>query len=182
MKYLFSIILTLSAFWSLAQVNASFYSLQAVANDGSAFSFNQLKGKKVLIVNTASRCGFTPQYAKLQELYAKYKGNGFVILAFPANDFLKQEPGSNQEIRQFCTEKYEVTFPLMEKISVKGEDMSPVYQWLTQKSKNGAMDSKVSWNFQKYLIDENGNLVKVLQPSVKPDDPQIINFITDSRN
>ncbi|MGM0648657.1 MAG: glutathione peroxidase, partial [Bacteroidota bacterium] len=111
--------------------------------NGKDFDFSQLKGKKVLVVNTASKCGFTPQYEGLQDLYEKYKDQDFTIIGFPANNFMNQEPGSDEEIKSFCTTNYGVTFPMMSKISVKGDNMHPVYQWLTQKSKNGKEDSKV---------------------------------------
>ena len=138
-----------------------------------------LQGKKVLVVNTASKCGNTPQYKQLQEIYEKYGNADFTIIGFPANNFANQEPGSNQEIEEFCTKNYGVTFPMMSKISVKGSDMHPLYKWLTSKSENGVMDSEVTWNFQKYLIDENGNLVKTIAPKVKPDDNSIVGWIAE---
>jgi len=141
------------------------------------FDFSSLKGKKIMIVNTASKCGNTPQYKNLQEIYDTYKDNDFVIVGFPANNFGKQEPGTNTEIAEFCQLNYGVTFPMMSKISVKGEDIHPLYQFLTQKSKNGFEDSEVSWNFQKYLIDENGHLVKVIPPKTLPTDESVINWI-----
>src|SRR5512133_1845753 len=113
-----------------------------------------------MVVNVASTCGLTPQYKELEEIYEKYQSDNFVIIGFPANNFMNQEPGTAGEIRKFCTDNYGVTFPIMEKISVKGDDMHPVYQWLTSKSKNGVKDSEVTWNFQKYLIDEKGNLIE----------------------
>ncbi len=146
---------------------SGFYSFKVKTLDGKDFSFSSLKGKKVMIVNTASRCGFTPQYKDLEELYEKYQGN-LVIIGFPANNFASQEPGTAVEIQKFCSENYGVTFPMMGKISVKGDDMHPLYKWLTSKDKNGVMDSEVKWNFQKYLIDENGKLVDVLYSKEKP--------------
>lgn len=154
-----------------------FYNLHAKKIDGSDFNFSGLKGKKVMIVNTASKCGFTPQYEDLQRLYEKYKDKNFIIIGFPANDFLKQEPGTNAEIAEFCQKNYGVTFPMMAKISVKDNEMHPVYKWLTQKSLNGFSDSKVKWNFQKYLIDEKGNLVAVHYSKTKPFDEAIVKFI-----
>ncbi len=145
--------------------------------DGKEFNLSTLKGKKVLIVNTASKCGFTPQYEDLQKLYEKYSSNDLVIIGFPANNFMSQEPGSNSEIKQFCTSKYNVTFPMMSKISVKGDDIHPLYQWLTKKELNGKLDSKVKWNFQKYMIDENGDFVDVAYPKTNPLDNQIVNWI-----
>ena len=144
---------------------------------GNDFDFATLKGKNILIVNTASECGLTPQYKDLESIYEKYNDKNFVIIGFPANNFGSQEPGSNEEIATFCQKNFGVTFPMMAKISVKGNDMAPVYEFLTQKSKNGLQDSDVEWNFQKYLINENGELEKVLSPRVLPTDPEIINWI-----
>ncbi len=144
---------------------------------GEDFDFSTLKGKKVMIVNTASECGLTPQYEQLQEIYDKYKEKSFVIVGFPANNFGAQEPGTNNQIAEFCKLNYGVTFPMMSKISVKGEDMHPIYQLLTQKTKNGLEDSEVTWNFQKYLIDENGYLSQVISPKILPNDEEIIKWI-----
>jgi glutathione peroxidase len=156
---------------------SGFYDFKVKTLEGKDFDFASLKGKKVMIVNTASKCGNTPQYKELQDLYEQY-GKELVIIGFPANNFANQEPGTNAEIRQFCTENYGVTFPMMAKISVKGKDMAPVYQWLTSKAKNGVMDSEVKWNFQKYLIDENGKLVNVIDPKQKPESDPIIGWLT----
>lgn len=144
---------------------------------GKPFDFSSLKGKKVLIVNTASECGLTPQYKDLEAIYKKYKDKNFVIVGFPANNFGAQEPGSNEQIAKFCEMNYGVTFPMMSKISVKGDDKHPVYQFLTEKSRNGLKDSEVEWNFQKYLLNEKGELVKVLSPRVLPTDAEIIDWI-----
>ncbi|MCW0482047.1 glutathione peroxidase [Gaoshiqia sediminis] len=160
----------------------SFYDFTVKNIEGQDFSLSSLKGKKVLVVNTASKCGLTPQYEALQALYKQYGGLNFTIIGFPANNFLGQEPGSDDEIQEFCQRNYGVSFPMMSKISVKGSDMAPIYQWLTQKSKNGVMDSEVGWNFQKYLIDENGQLVDFFSPKTKPDDPKIVNWITGKAN
>ncbi len=130
-----------------------------------------------MIVNTASKCGFTPQYKELEEVSLKYKDN-LVVIGFPANNFANQEPGTASEIRKYCTENYGVTFPLMEKISVKGSDMAPIYKWLTSKKENGVMDSEVKWNFQKYLIDENGKLVDVVYSKEKPNSDKISSWIS----
>lgn len=130
-----------------------------------------------MIVNTASKCGLTPQYEQLQAIYDKYKDQNFTIIGFPANNFLKQEPGTDAEIATFCEKNYGVTFPMMSKISVKGKDMHEVYKFLTQKSKNGLEDSKVSWNFQKYLLDENGELVSIISPRTLPTDTSITDWI-----
>ena len=144
---------------------------------GKTFDFASLKGKKILVVNTASKCGLTPQYKDLEAIYKLYKDKNFVIIGFPANNFGKQEPGTNTEISTFCEMNYGVTFPMMSKISVKGKDMAPIYQFLTQKSKNGLQDSDVEWNFQKYLINEKGELEKVILPQVLPTDSSIVSWI-----
>lgn len=166
--------------FSVAGISQSsgFYDFKVKTLEGQTFDFASLKGKKVLIVNTASKCGFTPQYKDLETLYTKFGGNNFVIVAFPENNFANQEPGSATDIRKFCTENYGVTFPIMEKISVKGSDMNPVYQWLTSKAKNGVMDSEVKWNFQKYLIDENGKLVDVIYSKENPMSDKITSWIS----
>lgn len=179
MKTKITILLTAVLFTLYASTKAqSFYDLKTTTIDGKEFSFASLKGKKVMIVNTASKCGFTPQYEDLEKVYKEYKDKNFVIIGFPANNFNKQEPGSNAEIKEFCTKNYGVSFPMMEKISVKGDDMDPVYHWLTEKKLNGKMDSSVKWNFQKYLIDENGNLVDVAYSIEKPGDEKIVGWIT----
>ena len=144
---------------------------------GNVFDFASLKGKKIMIVNTASKCGLTPQYKDLEAVYKEYKDKGFVIVGFPANNFASQEPGTNEEIQTFCQLNYGVTFPMMDKVSVKGDDMCEVYKFLTQKSKNGLQDSQVEWNFQKYLIDEKGELVKVIKPKTLVTEPEVINWI-----
>jgi len=160
----------------LAQ-GANLYGFKVKAIDGAEFDFNSLKGKKIMIVNTASKCGLTPQYEDLEKLYKQYGGEGFVIIGFPANNFMGQEPGSNAEIIEFCQSKYGVSFPMMEKVSVKGDDMAPIYKWLTQKSLNGVKDSEVSWNFQKYLINEDGTLYDVLSPREKPMSEKVISWL-----
>ena len=146
---------------------------------GNEFDFSQLKGKKVMLVNTTSKCGLTPQYELLQELYDTYKDRNFVIVGFPANNFGGQEPGTHSEIASFCKENYGVTFPMMGKISVKGDDMHELYKFLTNASRNGVQDSKVAWNFQKYLIDENGYYVDVKSPKTLPNDAEIISWIEE---
>jgi glutathione peroxidase len=157
--------------------NSRFYDFRVKTLEGKDFDFSTLKGKKVMIVNTASNCGFTPQYKDLEDLYEKYRDE-LVIIGFPANNFANQEPGSAGQISKFCTEHYNITFPLMEKISVKGDDIHPLYRWLTSKSENGVMDSQVKWNFQKYLIDENGKLVDVLYSKEKPGSDKTIGWLT----
>ena len=157
--------------------NKDFYRFKATTLDGQNFDLSTLKGKKVLVVNTASKCGLTPQYAQLEKLYEKYKDRNFVIIGFPANNFASQEPGNNAEIKTFCTQNYGVTFPMMSKISVKGTDIDPLYAWLTSKAENGILDAPVQWNFQKFLIDENGQLADVELPKVLPDDEKIVKWI-----
>jgi glutathione peroxidase len=156
--------------------SSGFYDFKVKTLEGGDFDFSSLKGKKVMIVNTASKCGYTPQYKELEEVYEKYQGD-LVIIGFPANNFMNQEPGSAADIRKFCTANYGVTFPMMEKISVKGDDIHPLYKWLTSKDKNGVMDSDVKWNFQKYLIDENGKLADVIYSKEKPDSEKITSWI-----
>ena len=147
--------------------------------DGAPFDFSTLKGKKVMIVNTASECGNTPQYKDLQAIWEKYKDDNLVVVGFPANNFGEQEPGSNEEIATFCEKNYGVTFPMMSKISVKGDDMHPLYQFLTQKEKNGKLDSEVKWNFQKYLINESGELEQVLDPKKLVTDAEVVAWIEE---
>lgn len=172
-----TLVFSLLILTTVAFSQQSFYDFKVKDIDGKDFNLSSLKGKKVLVVNTASKCGNTPQYEGLESLYKAYGNQKFVIIGFPANNFGAQEPGTNTEIKTFCTANYGVTFPMMSKISVKGDDMAPLYQWLTSKSKNGVMDSDVKWNFQKYLIDENGKLVDVVDPKVKPDDDKIVSWI-----
>jgi glutathione peroxidase len=177
-KYILITLISFIITNAFSQTNDSgFYSFKVKTLEGKDFDFVSLKGKKVMIVNTASKCGYTPQYEDLEQLYELYGGK-LVIIGFPANNFMNQEPGSASQIRQFCTEKYGVTFPMMEKISVKGDDMHPLYKWLTSKEKNGVMDSEVKWNFQKYLIDENGKLVDVLYSKEKPDSEKVIAWLS----
>jgi len=158
-------------------MDMTIYQFKVKDIDGKVFDFKSLKGKKIMIVNTASKCGLTPQYKGLQELYNRFKSKGFVIVGFPANNFLWQEPGSDKEISIFCEKNYGVTFPMMSKISVKGSDMHPIYQFLTQAKKNGFKDSKVSWNFQKYLIGRDGRLDKIISPRTSPLSEDIIDWI-----
>ena len=144
---------------------------------GDSFDFSSLKGKKIMVVNTASKCGLTPQYKGLEALYNKYKDKNFIIIGFPANDFMSQEPGTNEEIASFCSKNYGVSFPMMAKISVKGKDMHPIYTFLTSGNENGLEDNQVKWNFQKYLLNEEGFLEKVISPSTEPDDEEIVRWI-----
>jgi glutathione peroxidase len=174
MSLLFSLMLFSAGAFSQT---SGFYDFKVKTLEGKDFDFASLRGKKVMIVNTASKCGNTPQYKDLEEVYEKNQGN-LVIIGFPANNFAAQEPGTAAEIRKFCTENYGVTFPMMEKISVKGDDMAPLYKWLTSKDKNGVMDSQVKWNFQKYLIDENGKLVDVIDPKEKPTSDKVLAWLS----
>ncbi len=157
--------------------STSIYDFSVIDIDGKEISMSQFKGKKMLIVNVASKCGNTPQYEGLERLYKKYGSEKFVVVGFPANNFMGQEPGSNEDIKEFCTSTYQVTFPMMGKISVKGKDKAPIYQWLTQKEMNGVMDAEVTWNFQKFMIDENGQLVGVVKPGVEPETEEIIGWL-----
>ena len=157
--------------------NKTFHDFSAETISGETLDLSAFKGKKILVVNTASKCGNTPQYAQLEELYKEYGGENFMIIGFPANNFMGQEPGTNEEIKEFCEINYGVTFQMMAKISVKGKDMHPIYQWLTQKDQNGVEDSNVSWNFQKYMIDEDGKLVGHVSPKTSPRSDEIINWL-----
>ncbi|MDT8347212.1 MAG: glutathione peroxidase [Flavobacteriaceae bacterium] len=161
----FVITFCLTQYNTHAQAMKNLHDYTAERITGETFDFSSLKGKKVIIVNTASECGLTPQYAEIQELYETLKGGEqFEIIGFPANNFGAQEPGTNQEIAYFCSANYGVSFPMMEKISVKGDDQHPIYQFLTQKALNGKEDVEMQWNFQKFLIDEAGNYVGYLSP------------------
>lgn len=165
---------------SVTSVNAqnkSFYDFNVKTINGQNLNLSSFKGMKVLIVNVASKCGNTPQYEKLQMLFDKYGKNNFVVIGFPANNFMGQEPGTNEEIQQFCTLNYHVTFPMMAKISVKGKDIDPLYKWLTEKTENGKQDAEVTWNFQKFMIDKNGNWVGVIPPNESPMCDKIIEWI-----
>ena len=164
---------------SQTSVDNSIHQFKVADIYGNIFDFSQLKGKKVMIVNTASKCGLTYQYEALQKLYSQYKDLNFVIIGFPSNDFLWQEPGSNDEIIDFCEQNYGVTFPMMSKITVKGTKKHPIYQFLTQKSKNNYRDSRVTWNFQKYLINKDGRIEKIISPRTRPDSEEIVSWITD---
>jgi len=177
MKISFVLLFTL---FSLAGFTQSFYDFTVKDIDGNDFALSQLRGKKVMVVNVASKCGFTPQYEQLEAIFKKYKESGFVIIGFPSNDFKEQEPGSNKEIKNFCTTNYGVTFPMMAKIHVKGDSIHPLYRWLTEKELNGVENSKVKWNFQKYLISTKGELQKVISPWTKPDSKKVIEWIEEN--
>ena len=151
----------------------SIYDFTINSIDGESAPLSKFQGKVVLVVNVASRCGFTPQYSALEKVYEKYKGRGFVIVGFPANNFGGQEPGSNQEIKTFCSTKYNVTFPMMAKVSVKGDDKTPLYQFLTDKTANPSTGGEIQWNFTKFLIGPDGRPVARFEPNITPDDPQV---------
>jgi glutathione peroxidase len=169
LKYLF---LGASGSGGDASVPKTIYDFKVESLDGKTIDFSAYKGKKILIVNTASQCGYTPQYESLEKLY-EVKKDKLVIIGFPANNFGAQEPGSNQEIATFCKKNYGVSFPMAAKISVVGKDKAPIYQWLTEKQYNGFSDSEVKWNFQKYLIDEEGHLIAVFPSATQPDSDEL---------
>ncbi len=154
----------------------NFHDLSAKTIEGATYDFAKLKGKRVLIVNTASRCGFTPQYADLEQLHKQFGDDDFVVLGFPCNQFGFQEPGSAGDIASFCKKNYAVSFQMMEKVDVRGSDAHPVYQWLCDKARNGVEDHKVAWNFHKFLVDEEGRLVASLRSGVGPLDDVIVDF------
>lgn len=176
MKYILSIatMILLSAF-SFPGVN-SIHSFKVKSIEGKTIDFSSFKGKKILVVNTASKCGYTPQYDALQKVYNQYKDK-LVIVGFPANNFGGQEPGSDSEIQDFCKANYGVSFPMASKVSVKGSDMAPIYKWLTSKAENGVLDAEVGWNFGKFLLDENGKLIQYYPSKVKPDSDEILKFV-----
>jgi len=155
---------------------SSIYDFTLPLLDGKAAPLADYKGKVVLVVNVASRCGFTPQYSALESIYEKYKDQGFVIIGFPANNFGGQEPGTNEEIKTFCTTKYNVTFPVYGKVSVKGDDQTPLYAYLTKEA-NPSLAGDIKWNFTKFLVNRNGNVVQRFEPPVKPDSPEVTGAI-----
>ena len=158
-----------------------FHALAATDINGKPFPFSQFKGHKVIVVNTASECGYTPQYKQLQELYTAYKDKGLIIVGFPSNEFGGQEPGDEKTIAAFCEKNYGVTFPMMSKVMTKGEHQHPVYQWLTQKARNGAADSVVKWNFGKYLINEDGSLHTMLASAADPLSEQVLTWLDSKK-
>lgn len=155
----------------------NFHSFSAKDIDGNIIDFSKFKGKKVMVVNTASECGYTPQYKALEEVYKANKNKNFVVIGFPCNQFGGQEPGSEREIKSFCSKNYGVSFLMMSKIDVKGNKQHPLYSWLTKKSENGKLDAEVKWNFQKYLINENGELAEMLPSSESPASEKVLNWI-----
>ena len=152
------------------QPSKTVYDLTVKNIDGKNVSLSQYKGKVMMIVNVASLCGNTPQYKDIQALYSKYQSKGLVVLGFPANNFMGQEPGGDKEIKDFCTREYAVTFPMFSKISVKGKDIAPLYSYLTQKSENGVIDAPVKWNFQKFIISKKGQVITSISPSTSVND------------
>lgn len=176
MKYLFIIMLSLFGFSKNKAQAKSIHSFKVEALDGSTIDFSKFKGKKILVVNTASECGFTPQYADLEKLYETYI-NKLVIVGFPANNFGGQEPGANHEIATFCQKNYGVTFPMAAKISVKGGDIAPIYKFLTQKKENGVKDTEVKWNFTKILLDEKGHILDSFESKITPMSENITKYL-----
>lgn len=166
MKLLFSIITAI--IMTMATSSDSVHQFNVKTIEGDEISLKQYEGKVLLLVNTASKCGYTPQYTDLEKLYNTYKDKGLVIIGFPANNFMGQEPGSNEEIKAFCEKNYGVSFPMMSKISVKGSDIHPLYDFLTDSDKNGVVDGNVKWNFQKYLVGKDGKVVKKFSPGDNP--------------
>ena len=157
--------------------SVSIYSFNLKDIDGKDVSLNQYKGKVLLVVNVASKCGYTPQYEGLQKVFLKYKDQGLVVLGFPANNFMSQEPGTNEEIKSFCTLKYNVTFPMFAKISVKGNDIHPLYKFLTDKETNPQLGGDIKWNFSKFLVNRNGEIIARFEPNIKPDSDQVTQAI-----
>jgi glutathione peroxidase len=175
MKKLFVIFALLGT--SLMAADKTVYDFTLNSIDGQATPLSNFKGKVVLLVNVASRCGFTPQYSALESIYEKYKDQGFVIVGIPANNFGAQEPGSNQEIKTFCSAKYNVTFPMMAKVSVKGSDITPLYQFLTDKNSNPKTGGEIGWNFTKFLIGPDGRVLARFDSKVVPDSPEVTSAI-----
>ena len=155
---------------------SSIYEFKVEGLEGGAIDFSKFKGKKIMIVNTASKCGNTPQYAELEQLYEKHKDK-LVIVGFPANNFGQQEPGSNEEIKEFCTKNYGVSFPMASKVSVKGEDVAPIYKYLTDEAKKLGFEDPVKWNFTKFLLDENGKLITVIHNKTKPMSEEVLKYL-----
>lgn len=175
-KILFIILITISAVTVNAQ-EKTLYDFKVKDIDNKDFDLSSLKGKKVLVVNVASLCGLTPQYAELEKLYTTYKDKNFIVIGFPSNDFKGQEPGTNEDIKTFCSSTYGVTFPMMSKTEVVGDSIAPIYKWLTKKSENGKLDADVQWNFQKFMIDEKGHIVDFATPKTNPWDKKIVSWI-----
>ena len=173
MRKLYLMVMFCLACASLTAQSKSIYDFTMKSIDGDPVSLKSYHGKVVLLVNVASKCGFTPQYAALEALYEKYKDRGLVIVGIPANNFMSQEPGTDAEIKTFCTNKYNVTFPMMSKVSVKGDDETPLYLFLTDKSANPQIGGDIKWNFTKFLFDRDGKPVARFEPATKPDSPEV---------
>lgn len=176
MKYFlsFALIAMLSAF--TLPGDPTIHSFKVKSIEGGTIDFSKFKGKKILVVNTASKCGYTPQYEALEKVYEQYKDK-LVIVGFPANNFGAQEPGTDGEIQEFCKARFGVKFPLASKISVKGDDTAPIYKWLTNKSENGVLDATIKWNFNKFLLDENGKMIAYFDSKVTPDSEEILKYL-----
>jgi len=169
-------VILFTSFFSPEKKTNSIFKFKVESLDGGTINFKQFKGKKILVVNTASKCGYTPQYEDLQKLYTQYSDK-LVIVGFPANNFGGQEPGTNTEIKEFCKKNYGVTFPMAAKVSVKGDDIAPIFKWLTHKDENGVLDAEIKWNFTKFLLDENGVLITKFDSKVKPMSEEITKFL-----
>lgn len=176
MKYILTLVAVVMMSAFTLPDNGSIHSFKVKSIEGGTIDFAKFKGKKILIVNTASKCGYTPQYEALQKVYDQYKDK-LVIIGFPANNFGGQEPGSDGDIQEFCKARFGVKFPLASKVSVKGEDMAPIYQWLTSKAKNGVLDADIKWNFNKFLLDENGKMIAYFPSKVTPDSDDILKYV-----
>lgn len=176
MKYLLTIavVALFSAFTLPGE--PSIHSFKVKSIEGGTIDFSKFKGKKILVVNTASKCGYTPQYEALEKVYEQYKDK-LVIVGFPANNFGGQEPGADTEIQEFCKARFGVKFPLASKISVKGDDTAPIYKWLTSKTENGVLDATIAWNFNKFLLDENGKMIAYFPSKVTPDSEEILKYL-----
>jgi len=171
----FIAIIMLSAF-TFPVANTSIHTFKVKSIDGGEIDFSKFKGKKILVVNTASQCGYTPQYEALEKVYKQYKDK-LVVVGFPCNQFGGQEPGSNEEIQSFCKARYGVTFPLSTKVDVKGDNIAPIYKWLCNKSENGVLDASIAWNFNKFLLDEDGKMIAYFPSKVTPDSEEILKYL-----
>jgi glutathione peroxidase len=176
MKTLFICLAAVFAAVAFTVTENNIYSFKVNALDGTTINFSDYKGKKIMIVNTASKCGNTPQYEELEKLYEQYKDK-LVVIGFPANNFNAQEPGTNEEIKEFCKKNYGVTFPMAEKVSVKGDDIAPIYQYLTDEAKKKGIENPVKWNFTKFLFDEKGELITVINHKTKPMSEEVLKYL-----
>lgn len=177
MKYLLSALFMVIAFTSASPVKQkTIHDFKIKSIDGETINFSKFKGKKLLIVNTASKCGYTPQYKALEQLQQKYKGK-LVVVGFPSDNFGGQEFQQNSEIKEFCQKNYGVTFPLTTRVDVKGENVTPIFKYLCDKSANGVLDAKIGWNFNKFIVDENGKLLAYFDSKTKPDSPEILKYL-----